>query len=483
MTATPVRALGYVRVSKAREEMISPELQVTAITDYCERTRAVLVDVITDLDATGRNFAREGIQRLIERVEAGEANLVVVWKWSRFGRNVRDCLVNIDRLEVAGGRLVAATEDFDDTPVGRFGRGQFLLMAQFESERIGEQWKEAQARRIRNGLPYNGRPRYGYDYDKGTGYTPNPVTSIILRGIYDEYVAGSTPRLIADRLNAEGHPAPQGGMWWDTSVQQVMETGFAAGLLRVNTRTGPERKATTPRYEEGKQEPIISRDLWEKYLRRRGVSARRGAHLNLPSHPFAGLAVCGTCGGTMYRANGGDRLMCSAKRQRRNCERRAYTHLKALEGPVKAWLGTLSSQIDQRTKVAEDQRQGRSEARSQRKAVTKEIGKTDAALIRLTKSYAEGLIPTDTYLATRDTLLSQKAQQTALLDSLSDDLEALAVPAHRVAPDLLAEWDDLDPLGKRDILAALIARIEVHPRGKGYTPHITIVPRWTTHPG
>jgi site-specific DNA recombinase len=472
------RAVGYVRVSKAREEMISPELQVTAITDYCQRTGAKLVEVITDLDQTGRNFARVGVQSAIELVEAGGADLVVVWKWSRFGRNVKDCLVNIDRLEVAGGKLVAATEDFDDTPVGRFGRGQFLLMAQFESERIGEQWKEAQARRIRNGLPINGRPRYGYDYTKGTGYTPNPVTAPILKELYERYVAGDSPRLLANDMNRQGIPSPGGAIWLDSTVRQVLASGFAAGLLRVGINTGPRRDNNGGRFVEGAHEAIISMDTWERYLRKRANSATIGTRIRYPAHPFAGLIYCGSCGHPMYRANGIGRFMCGSRRRKAPCPHPAHTNMESVEAPVKAWLTTLSDQVNQRTEVVEKQRQGRSDARSRRKALGKEIVKVEASLIKLTKSYAEGIIPTDAYLATRDQLLGEKAAKSKQLDALSDDLEALAVPATRIAPDLLAEWDTLDHQGKRDILSALVARIEVHPKGRGFRPDIVVVPRW-----
>jgi site-specific DNA recombinase len=471
------RAIGYVRVSKAREEMISPELQVTAIQDYCSRTGAHLVTVITDLDQTGRNFAREGIQAAISQVEAKAADLVVVWKWSRFGRNVRDCLINIDRLEVAGGRLVAATEDFDDTPVGRFGRGQFLLMAQFESERIGEQWKEAQARRLRQGLPYNGRARYGYTYVRGVGYQPDPIPAAVLASIYDRYIAGESPNRIAASLNDLGIPAPRGGPWWSTAVQQVMESGFAAGLLRVNTRTGPQRKASTPRYEPGAHPAVISMDTWEAYLRKRKLNSAKAPYERSPAQPFAGIARCGTCGGSMYRAAGDDRLVCSAKRQHRTCERPAHTRVSALEAELKVWLAQVATDINKKAEIRAEASKSRAQDRQKAKMIAREATRLDAALARLTRQVAEGIIPTEAYITTRDQLLAEMAQAERLLTELTDAAADYAPPT-RLAPDLLKEWDSLDDLGRHSIIAALLTRVEVHPRGKGYKPRLTFIPKW-----
>ncbi len=74
---TPVLAGVYIRVSTAREEMISPELQQRDVDAYLARMsaqtkrpwRAVVVE--QDLDISGRSFAREGIQRLMELMRQG----------------------------------------------------------------------------------------------------------------------------------------------------------------------------------------------------------------------------------------------------------------------------------------------------------------------------------------------------------------------------------------------------------------------------
>lgn len=468
-----VRALGYVRVSKAREEMISPELQISAITDYCQRTGAILTGIITDLDATGRNFAREGIQQAISQVEHGQANLVVVWKWSRFGRNVRDCLINIDRLEAAGGRLVAATEDFDDTPVGRFGRGQFLLMAQFESERIGEQWKEAQARRLRQGLPYNGRPRYGYTYTRGTGYTPDPVTAPIVADLYARYLAGETPPALAKSLNAAGIRAPQGGTWWGTTVQQVMETGFAAGLLRINTR-GASRGFYRGTWVQGTHPAIITLETWEAYKRKRQVHAASSSMVRSPRHPLAGLLRCGTCGGSMYRS-GAVKLICSARAQGRDCAKPAYTRLSVALDAVEAWLVTISSQIDSRASQAAQKRQGKDEARAQVRTLTREVTRLERALVKLTRDYAQAIIPQDAYLQARDSLQAEQRAAAARVTALTD---ALHTPQPAITPNLLRDWPTLDTAGQQGILTAVISHIQVHPQGRGRKPTFTVVPKW-----
>ena len=443
-------------------------MQESAITDWCQRNNVALVGVITDLDATGRNFARAGVQSLIERVEAGEADTVVVWKWSRFGRNVRDCLVNIDRLEIAGGRLVAATEDFDDSPVGRFGRGQFFLMAQFESERIGEQWKEAQARRLRQGLPANGQNRYGYRYIAGA-YEIDPDTGPILAQMYRDYIAGRSGYWIINSLNQQGIPAPRGGRWYARAVHDILGSGFGAGLLSSHGE-----------YLPGAHTPVITADEWEQYQAQR--RARRGLPRRMitPSSPFAGIVRCRSCGFMMTKHRDSkqyDLMRCnSTVNNTDRCPAPAYISMKALEKTTLEWLADLAADIDAATGTV----------RTTPKPVpdliprlTRQVVKLENALGRLTRSLADGTVTADAYRITADQLTIDLELARAALQKAQDESTATARVLPTVRPDLLSDWPTLDTLGQRQILAALIRSISVRARRvDDGTPRVIITPTW-----
>lgn len=465
------RGLGYIRVSKAREEMISPELQQAAIEDWCRRSGIILTDTIIDLDASGRNFARAGIQQVIERIEAREADVVVVWKWSRFGRNVRDCLVNIDRLEAAGGQLRAATEDFDDSPVGKFGRGQFLLMAEFESARIGQQWREAQARRVRQGLPANGRERYGYRYDRGSrSYSIDPETGPVLAEIYARYVAGESVNHICQWLNRESVPtSSKSGAWYQTAIHTMLDSGFGAGLILYEGQHHP-----------GAHEPVIDHEMWEAYQRaRRKRRERARRHIN-PTHPYAGLIFCGACGRAAIRdgKREGAQLRCGqagpAVGQR--CAEPAYITVAAVDRAVAGWLEGLAQEISAAAEIRRQARSGSSRARRDAVRLAREVTRLQEALTRLSRQVAEGIIPVEAYAATRDGLLADIESKGRALAAAQEEQAALAAPLPRLAADLTRDWDRLDDLGKREILAALLRRILIYRRG--HEPRVVLEPIW-----
>ncbi|MGW4651906.1 recombinase family protein [Kitasatospora sp. NPDC004289] len=122
------RALIYIRVSTARVEMISPELQEFQCRELVTRESMPLVrEPLVDLGKSGRAFSDRQIAQIIALAEAGAFDVLVLWVWSRFGRNTLESLKNLERLTELGIEVRAAKEDFDGrTVIGRFAIRQML---------------------------------------------------------------------------------------------------------------------------------------------------------------------------------------------------------------------------------------------------------------------------------------------------------------------------------------------------------------------
>lgn len=155
----PKRAIIYVRVSRYRDkdEKISPELQIEACTTLAEREGMVIVDVLQDLNLSGKYFAKRQIEQIIQRV-AEARRVVLVWRWSRFGRDATLSSYNIKRVERAGGEIRAAKEDIDTSSSGgRPGRNTHLVVAEYEVDRSRESWMETHDHRCRRGVTHDGQ--------------------------------------------------------------------------------------------------------------------------------------------------------------------------------------------------------------------------------------------------------------------------------------------------------------------------------------
>ena len=163
----PRRGIALIRVSKARgrDDVSSPQLQRTAIADYAAGRG---IDVVEWVEALAESASRSRspwwrrLEAAVAAVEAGERDVVLVWKDGRAARHRRNWAVALDRIEVAGGTLETATEGLDTTAsTGRLARGMLAEMAACESEQKGEVWKETHARRRAQGMPHAGGPRLG----------------------------------------------------------------------------------------------------------------------------------------------------------------------------------------------------------------------------------------------------------------------------------------------------------------------------------
>ncbi|MGW2156573.1 recombinase family protein [Nonomuraea sp. NPDC001699] len=122
------------------EEKISPAIRRDAIEALAARRGYYIPPGawpdggwIEDLDVSGRSFQRT-IMEAVSHVESGLAKAILVWKYSRLGRNRTGNQLNLARVETAGGELLSATEEVDaSTAVGKLTRGMLMELAAFET--------------------------------------------------------------------------------------------------------------------------------------------------------------------------------------------------------------------------------------------------------------------------------------------------------------------------------------------------------------
>jgi DNA invertase Pin-like site-specific DNA recombinase len=286
MDSRASRAVLYLRQSTYREESISLELQETACREYAQRRGYSVVGVESDPGLSGRTFNRPGVAAVMDKVDRGDADVIVLWKWSRLSRNRLDWYQAADRAQQAGGRIESATEPIDtSTSIGRLSRGMMIEIAAFESERAGDQWKEAQERRIRNGLPHDGRNRFGYVYDADAKmHRPDPATGPVLVELYERYVGGAAFSALVTWLAAQGIPPHSAQQWSIASVKRTLDTGFAAGLITYRGEKHP-----------GAHQALIDESTWAAYLEAR-ARRRQRPRAERSQYLLSGIVRCATCG-------------------------------------------------------------------------------------------------------------------------------------------------------------------------------------------
>lgn len=488
-----IPVIGYIRVSTWREEKISDELQMKAITEAAARSGRRVVAWVVDLDATGRNFKRK-IMQAIASVEAREAAEIWVWKFSRFGRSRHGVAINLARVEHVGGQLKSATEDVDaTTATGRFARGMLFEVAAFESDRAGEQWTETHELRRAAGVPATGGRRSGYLWHPrripdGLGgwttqderYEVDPEPAERMLTAYQDHIAGRVGfGKIAQRFNETGFRNTRGNHWSDTGVRAALDSGFSAGLLLAHKRDVPcgdrgkcHQWDAHYTYLPAEHEALITGDEWDAYRERRKSRTTVGWS-TAPSFPLTGLTRCGLCGAAAVANTGGRANIpgysyrCRAHAQQRVQHESIHVLRSVVEDAVYGWLLTVRQEIDDRAAgriaIPEPRAVQNHDTAAERNRLLREISKLSAALDRATKGHVMGDIPREAYLTTRDELAADRSAREAELKQLGPEKTEEATPAGHaeVITDLVAEWDLLPVASKRFMLATVIRRIDL----------------------
>jgi DNA invertase Pin-like site-specific DNA recombinase len=507
-----IPAIGYIRVSTWFEEKISDELQKAAIEDAARRRGRTIVKWIPDLDATGRNFKRR-IMEAISAVETGSfegANEIWVWKYSRFGRNRHGVAINLARVEQAGGHLISATEEIDaTTATGRFTRGMLFELAAFESDRIGEQWRETHEYRRAHGLPATGGARFGYvwhqrEIEEGVlkiaeHYEPDPETAPTVRQLYEDYALNdATLREMAQMLNKSHvfNPAAlKNDGWSRQALVFCLDSGFAAGLLHVhrNDATCAIRSKCHNRahygFIPGAQPPLITDDLWAAYLEKRERRRELPPRLRRPTYPYSGLTRCGLCGGNACsandrRGNRGAVYRCQSRynQQERTTCRGSAVSTRAIEAEMQRWLQETVGEIDRRVRgsvVLPKQVEPRHDDERKRRRIAGDLEKVQKGLDKASMAHAMGDMPLDSYRRVRDQLVARRSKLEEELDALKaaevDESETTWEFRGAVVRRLVEEWETLSVSGKRELLSKALREIRIFPAGM--EPRVVLVPR------
>lgn len=449
------RAVLYLRQSTHREESISLELQEHEGRAYCERQGYEVVAVESDPGISGRTWNRPAVQRVMTMVENRDVDVVVLWKWSRLSRSRLDWALAADRIESVGGRIESATEPLDtSTSTGRLARGMLTEFAAFESERIGDVWRESHARRIRNGMPANGKPRFGYVYSREEGFTPDPVTGPILARLYREYISGVSVYALVKELNDAGITTVEGygqgdRRWSDRTLRRVLDSGFAAGLFRAGGEL-----------HQGRHEAIITATEWAAFQEAR---ARRRVYRRTERSEYllSGLVRC-ACGSSMTAGQFGEgrqaKYRCSQAHKKRT-HQGGYVTASLVEQAVFEWLLEFQAEISEISRRRVDEVKLRAVV-GPAEQIAKRLDKVATKVARLHDLYADGGMTREEHRVSIESLRREQERLLAIQREL--DLAELRPPI-RILPELIARWGELAVPKRRELLRALIESIEVTP--------------------
>lgn len=319
-----MRTLIYARYSSQLQNPRSIEDQLAACRARAQAEGWTIVGEFHDRAISGaagiEEAQRPGLAAMLDKVERGGIDQILTESTDRIARHQGDAFAVRELIEHAGARLFTLMDGVVDDITGTI---KSLFDARTRKDlaqrvRRGHRGVIAQGRSP-SGVAFGYRRVAKLD-DRGEPVRGlreiDPDKAAIVARIFRDYTEGRSARQIAGDLNAEGIPAPRGGIWRASTIAGHRKDGFSIlsnpiyigtllygrteGITDPRTRKRATRTGTSGIVSgEAPHLRIIDDALWHQVQaqleeRSTGPAQRQ----RRPRHLLSKLGQCGVCGGS-----------------------------------------------------------------------------------------------------------------------------------------------------------------------------------------
>jgi DNA invertase Pin-like site-specific DNA recombinase len=263
MTKPIVRKLRCaIYTRKSSEEGLEQEFNsLHAQRESCEAYIAsqrsegwVLVrDQYDDGGVSGGTLERPGLKRLLEDIEDGLVDVVVVYKIDRLSRSLMDFSKLVEVFDRNGVTFVSVTQSFNTTTsMGRLTLNILLSFAQFEREVTGERIRDKIAASRRKGMWMGGVPPLGYEV-KDRKLVVKEADAAHVRWVFAHFIEIGSGTVLARELAERGVTSSRGHRIDKKFIYRMLNNRVYIGqAVHKGTSYAGEHKA------------IVDRDIWDK---------------------------------------------------------------------------------------------------------------------------------------------------------------------------------------------------------------------------
>ena len=412
-----------------------------------------LTERYADDGFTGTNFNRPEFHRMIQDIERGKINCVLVKDLSRFGRDYIDVGRYLERWFPDHHVRFIAVGDSIDSETGPYD--MLLPVKNIFNEQyardISKKVCSAMHTKQSRGDFIGAFAPYGYQKDpqNHNKLIPDPPAAAVIQRVFDLYQQGTGQQKIAVLLNRDGIPCPSeykklrgqkyhNGQklghttyWTYSTIHRILSNQMYIGNM-VQGRTprqgmhGKAKKVDKSQWlvVPNTHEAIIPQDQWDKVqilLKKNTWTLSFDGSIS----PFAGYLRCGDCGRAMCKTTdhvGGIYYSCGSYKRygAAICTKHSISY-KELEQVVLDDLNRIISAVQDLTALAEEAR-----PREAERDLTAERDKLTLALeriYRLKKSsyedHQDGLLEKADYLRYKADYERQEAQLNSQLELLT----------------------------------------------------------------
>lgn len=452
----------YIRLSREdgdKAESLSVANQRMLLMEFMEgRNDLCLHDIYIDDGYTGTSFDRPAFRRMIEEIEAGSVQCVLVKDLSRLGRNMPEVSKYtgeyFPRKRV---RFIAVNDLIDKDYLDLDPDGDLMIDFKnmfngFYPKDISKKVRSTFRSKQSNGQFIGAFASFGYvkSADDHNKLEIDPYAADIVKRIYTMYIKGIGQNTIAKILNEEGVPCPseykkQCGLnyhnsnrlgstsyWTYSTIRNILKNEIYTGSMVQNKsfRHMCQKNAISLPKEkwivvENTHEPVIDKETWDKVqdLLKRNT---RQTGLTGNVHMFAGYLRCGDCGRAMVKIRRKDGICFNCGSYNRYGKKICTVHSIAeqeLERIVLDDLNLMIRSVQDIERLIAEENKRESQARAGSSGVLSgyqaKIGRLKKRKERAYEDYVDGLITKDEYRQYRNKYERQIGAANLIIDQVN----------------------------------------------------------------
>lgn len=197
----------YARISRSDdlEHHTSIDHQIKGIADYCNSHGFTIIKIYKDLNISGSKMDRPAFTEMMNDVDAGIIDTIIVKDLSRFGRNYLEVGKYLDEIFLINDvRFIAIDDNYDN-------KGLMDEFAAFKNI-FNEMYLKDIRKKIKTTFDYkaktkllNSRPGafYGLTINENGKYIIDEEAANVVRRIFSLYIEGYSTKSIVNQLTRE----------------------------------------------------------------------------------------------------------------------------------------------------------------------------------------------------------------------------------------------------------------------------------------
>lgn len=264
--------------------------------------------------------SRPVMQELLADVENGMWAGVLVIEVERLARgNTLDQGIVSNTFQYSNTKIITPNKTYD--PNNEFDEEYFefgLFMSRREYKTINRRLHSgiidsvSEGKHVGSAAPY-GYEKYKLSQQKGYSLKIKPDEEKIIKYIYNSYINGNGPEVIAKELDKMGIKPKRSNLWGKSTIAHILENPVYIGKIKY-TENATKKKNSNGKiirvkndtsniiYVDGLHKPIIDLATWNKVqdIKNNNRSNRLKIDYSL-KNPMSSILKCGICGSAMVR--------------------------------------------------------------------------------------------------------------------------------------------------------------------------------------